>query len=64
MTMSPVDGVDLKAGVPFALAPGSHHVMLMGLVKPLRAGDTFTLTITLQKAGAVSVAVPVQDDAP
>jgi periplasmic copper chaperone A len=64
MTMSPVGGVDLKAGVPFSLAPGSHHVMLMGLVKPLKAGDTFTLTITLQKAGTISVAVPVQDNAP
>jgi periplasmic copper chaperone A len=64
MTMSPVDGVDLKAGVPFTLAPGSHHVMLMGLVKPLKAGDTFTLSITLQKSGTTSVAVPVQDNAP
>jgi copper(I)-binding protein len=64
MTMSPVDGVDLTAGVPFTLAPGSHHVMLMGLVKPLKAGDTFNLSITLQKAGTISVAVPVQDNAP
>ena len=64
MTMSPVDGVDLKAGVPFTLAPGSHHVMLMGLAKPLKAGDTFTLSITLQKAGTVSVVVPVRDTAP
>jgi len=64
MTMSPVDGVDLKAGVPFTLAPGSHHVMLMGLVKPLKAGDTITLSITLQKAGTISVPVPVQDNAP
>jgi copper(I)-binding protein len=64
MTMSPVDGVDLKAGVPFTLAPGQHHIMLMGLVKPLKVGDTFTLSITLQKAGTISVAVPVQDNAP
>jgi copper(I)-binding protein len=64
MTMSPVDGVDLKAGVPFTLAPGQHHVMLMELVKPFTAGDSFNLTITLQKAGPISVAVPVQDSAP
>jgi copper(I)-binding protein len=64
MTMSPVDGIDLKAGVPFTLVPGQHHVMLMGLVKPFKAGDSFTLTITLQKAGTISVAVPVQDNAP
>jgi len=36
----------------------------MGLVKPLKAGDAFTLSITLQKAGTISVAVPVQDNAP
>ena len=58
------DGADGLTRAPFALAPGSHHVMLMGLVKPLKAGDTFTLSITLQKAGTISVAVPVQDNAP
>jgi len=64
MTMSPVDGIDLKAGVPFSLAPGQHHVMMMDLAKPLKSGDSFTLTITLQKAGTITVTVPVQDSAP
>jgi copper(I)-binding protein len=64
MTMQKVDGIDLKAGVPFALAPGGFHVMMFDLVAPLKAGDMLPLTIHLQKAGTISVTVPVQDSAP
>ena len=43
-----------------ALKPGSYHVMLIGLKKPLTAGETFPLTLTFEKAGNISVTVPVQ----
>ena len=64
MAMQPVDGVDLKAGVPFVLQPGGYHVMLMQLAKPLTLGTTVVLTVTLQKAGKVTIEVPVRDEAP
>ena len=68
--MAVVNGVmqmrELAAGLPIpadgsvALKPGSYHVMLIGLKKPLKAGETFPLTLTFEKAGNISVTVPVQ----
>ena len=54
------DGLSIPAGGLVALKPGSYHIMLIGLKKPLMAGDTFPLTLTFEKAGNISVTVPVQ----
>jgi periplasmic copper chaperone A len=64
MQMQEVDRIDLPAGTAVALAPGGYHVMLLDLVKPLELGDTFTLTLTFEKAGTREVTVTVRDDAP
>ena len=37
------------------LQPGQHHIMLMGLNPGLAKGDTITLTLTFERAGAVTV---------
>ena len=42
-----------------ALARGGDHVMLMGLKKELKDGDTFPMTLTFENAGEVVVEVPV-----
>lgn len=39
--------------------PGGLHVMLLGLTKPLKEGDSFPLTLTFEKAGPVTVEVTV-----
>ena len=54
------DGLAIPAGGSVMLKPGSYHVMLMGLKKPLVAGQSFPLTLTFAKAGNISVTVPVQ----
>lgn len=41
------DGLPIPAGGSAELKPGSYHVMLIGLKKPLIAGETFPLTLTL-----------------
>lgn len=64
MTMQEVDQIDIVAGTPLELKPGGYHVMLMKLVKPLLTGETFKVTLTFTKAGAVVVDVPVLEDAP
>ena len=51
------DGLAIPAGGTVALKPGSYHVMLIGLKKPLAAGDLFPLTLNFEKAGNVSVTV-------
>lgn len=59
MKMRQVDGVDLPAGKPVTLKPGGYHIMLTGLAKPLREGQTFPLTLDFAKAGAREVTVSV-----
>jgi copper(I)-binding protein len=53
-------GLPIPAGGSAVLAPGSYHVMLIGLKKPLMAGETFPLTLRFEKAGTISVTVPVK----
>jgi periplasmic copper chaperone A len=54
------DGLPIPAGGSVTLKPGSYHVMLVGLKKPLAAGETFPLTLTFEKAGNIPVTVQVQ----
>ncbi|HTZ35175.1 MAG TPA: copper chaperone PCu(A)C [Stellaceae bacterium] len=60
MKMRQVDGVDLPPGQAVSLKPGGYHIMLMGLAKPLEAGQSFPLTLTFAHAGARSVTVPIE----
>lgn len=48
MKMRAVDALALPAGQPVALKPGSYHVMLMGLQRPIQAGETVPLTLTVE----------------
>lgn len=56
------EGVVVPGLGEHALARGGDHLMLMGLTKPLQQGDTITVTLTFQNAGAVVVEVPVDND--
>lgn len=58
--MRPVDGIDLPPHATVMLRPGGYHVMLMGLSKPLKAGQSFPLVLTFAKAGEVTVTVAVK----
>ena len=60
MQMRPVDGIDLPPHATVTLKPGGNHVMLMGLANSLKAGDTFPLALTFEKAGATTVTVEVR----
>lgn len=58
--MRSVDAIPLVAGTPVQLQPGGLHIMLIGLKQQLKAGDVVPLTLNFEKAGAVSVSVPVK----
>jgi len=60
MTMRPVPRLDVPAGGRLELKPGSYHVMLLGLTRDLRPGNRIKVTLTFEKAGAITVEVPVQ----
>jgi copper(I)-binding protein len=64
MQMGPVESIAINGGSTFEFAPGGYHVMLFDLVKPLVKGDTFTVTLTFEKAGTIDLDVPVLDEAP
>lgn len=50
MKMRAVSKVELPAGKAVALT-GDYHIMLMGLNKELKAGDTVPLTLTVEQKG-------------
>ena len=49
--MHAVESVALPAGKPVRLAPGGHHIMLVGLTRPLKAGETVPITLTIEEKG-------------
>jgi periplasmic copper chaperone A len=60
MKMRPVDGIAVKAGGEAVLKPGGLHLMLIGLNGPLKAGQSFPLTLTFEKAGKIEATVAVE----
>lgn len=62
MKMRAVPSIEIKPAEKVEMKPGQgHHVMLMGLQQPLKAGDKFPLTLTFEKAGKTEVSVTVED---
>jgi len=59
-SMRPVGDLVLEPGEPVTLEPGGMHVMLMDLAQPLVAGQSFMLTLHLEKRGDVTVEVMVR----
>jgi periplasmic copper chaperone A len=64
MVMREADAFDLRPGKPLAFAPGGNHLMLMGLKRPLPAGETVTVVLLFEKAGEVPVRMAVRDGPP
>lgn len=64
MRMRQVDALDVPANQVVELRPGATHIMLVGLKAPLKAGDSFPMTLKFEKAGEVVVDVKVQAFAP
>jgi len=64
MEMRPVAAIDVPAKGSVALKPGGFHVMLIGLTGDLAAGSMVKLTLTFEKAGAVTVEATVRTEAP
>ncbi len=62
MKMREVRGIEIKPAAKVSLKPGdAFHIMLIGLSRPLKAGDKFPLTLTFEQAGKVEVSVVVQE---
>ncbi|WP_417615830.1 copper chaperone PCu(A)C [Oceanisphaera sp.] len=59
MKMRQLDELVIPAGGEQILAPGGHHLMLMGLKQVPAAGERFPLTLHFKQAGTIEVEVAV-----
>jgi copper(I)-binding protein len=57
--MREADGLEIPARTRIVLAPHGLHLMLMGLQRPLLAGQRFAVTLTFEHAGERTVSVAV-----
>ena len=60
MMMKQVANIEVPAAGSVELKPGSFHVMLFGLNKELKVGDTFPLTLKFEQGGESTVQVQVK----
>jgi hypothetical protein len=60
MRMRAVPALDIPAGKTVKLSPGGYHIMMFGLHHPLKAGESFPLTLTFAHAAPVTVTVNVR----
>jgi copper(I)-binding protein len=62
MSMIPQpDGFPLPAGETLKLEPGGKHIMLVSLLNPLQPGETYRLKLIFEKAGPITIEVPVRE---
>jgi periplasmic copper chaperone A len=59
MKMKAAGELEIPAMGRLEMKPGGYHIMLVGLKAPLRKGDEIEITLTFEKAGDVTVKVPV-----
>ena len=58
---------EMKAGLPIPanatieLRPGSYHIMVMNLKKPIANGDVLPVTLVFEKGGTVTIKAVAQD---
>ena len=64
MRMREVAALDLPPGRTVALAPGRHHLMLVGLKERLMPGQRFVLRLEFERAAPLEVEVAVRQAGP
>ena len=55
------NGVAVPAGYTTTLKPRGYHLLLVGVKVPLAKGSTLPVTLTFEKAGAVTVEFAVEE---
>jgi len=54
------DGLEIPPGATVELKPGSYHIMMLNLSRPLAKGDKVKGSLTFEKAGKVDVEFTVE----
>jgi copper(I)-binding protein len=63
MKMVQIPSMDIPAKGELKLKPGSYHIMLINLNRPLVAGETLPIKVKFEKSGEVTVQAKVKDKA-
>ena len=58
--MQKFESMDIPSGKGVELMPGGSHIMLIGLKKPLKAGDKIELNLKFEKSGIIKVKAEVK----
>lgn len=58
--MHQLPSIDVPANGQLELKPGSYHVMLMNVKRPLSEGETIKVRLSFEKAGEITVDAPVK----
>ena len=58
-SMVPAGPVTIGPGKSLVLKPGGYHIMMMNLTRHLAVGDVIHVHLVFQRAGSISVNVPV-----
>lgn len=54
------NGIEIAPGATVELKPGSYHIMMMNLSRPLAKGDRVKGSLTFEKAGKVDIEFAVE----
>lgn len=57
--MNMLESLPLPAGKPVAMKPNGRHIMLTGMKRQLKEGETFPLTLHFEHAGDATIEVMV-----
>lgn len=61
MTMRHIEGgVEIPANGKVELSPGAYHLMFMGLKQQPKKGESFSATLTFERAGSIDVKFSVE----
>jgi len=60
MKMYQVPKITIPKKGKVVLQPGGFHIMLIGLYKPLKKGETITLTLELSNGEAKTITAPIK----
>lgn len=61
MSMQMQDSLPVPAQQEIIFKPGGLHVMLIGLNRDLKIGETISLTLNFEKADSITIEVPVEE---
>jgi copper(I)-binding protein len=62
--MRQIPAIEVPAGAPAELKPGGLHIMLLGVKGTIKEGESVPLTLVFERAGTLTISVPVRRGMP